>query len=168
MDAENKSESVVCSRLTEALLELMAEKPYEDITIRELADRAEVARVSFYRHFKSKDDVLAQDARRLIEGFLASLDPNLRSYDSRAFVEALLKHMQAQDASIQLLIKSGRMDIVRTEFDRAFEVGGTDRRDSARRRFLSGGLYNLFYKWALDGYDPDAAQIAEFVCELVG
>lgn len=45
-------------RLKEALLELMHERGYEGLTVREIADRADVGRSTFYDHFESKEDLL--------------------------------------------------------------------------------------------------------------
>jgi AcrR family transcriptional regulator len=44
--------------LRRAISELIEEKPYEDITVTELVERANIARSSFYAHFKDKDDLL--------------------------------------------------------------------------------------------------------------
>lgn len=44
--------------LRNALSALIAEKPYEDITVTELVERANIARSSFYAHFRDKDDLL--------------------------------------------------------------------------------------------------------------
>ena len=41
-----------------ALLELMEDHPFIEITIREIADKADLVRRTFYGHFSSKDDVL--------------------------------------------------------------------------------------------------------------
>jgi len=44
--------------LHEALIGLMAEKDYGAITIADILKRADVARSSFYEHFRDKDDLL--------------------------------------------------------------------------------------------------------------
>lgn len=44
--------------LRRAMSELIAEKSYDDITVHELTDRANVSRSSFYVHFRDKDDLL--------------------------------------------------------------------------------------------------------------
>lgn len=41
-----------------ALLSLMEEKDFREITVMELAERAEYDRKTYYRHFKSKEDIL--------------------------------------------------------------------------------------------------------------
>lgn len=44
--------------LRKAISELIEEKPYEDISVTELVERANIARSSFYAHFRDKDDLL--------------------------------------------------------------------------------------------------------------
>lgn len=46
--------------ITEALFQLMNTMPYEKISIKELTEKAGVGRVTFYRHFESKDDIIIQ------------------------------------------------------------------------------------------------------------
>ena len=43
-----------------ALLILMEKKPYEEITITDIAKKAGVSRMSYYRLYKSKDDILEE------------------------------------------------------------------------------------------------------------
>lgn len=44
--------------LRDALMELVIERDYESITIQDIAERANVARTTFYLHFKDKEDLL--------------------------------------------------------------------------------------------------------------
>lgn len=46
--------------LGDALVALILEKGYEDITIKEITDRAEVAYITFFRHYDSIDELLMQ------------------------------------------------------------------------------------------------------------
>lgn len=39
-------------------MRLVSEKPYDDITVREIVERADVGRSTFYAHFDSKEDLL--------------------------------------------------------------------------------------------------------------
>src|SRR5215475_10848693 len=45
--------------LHEALGSLIREKPYDEIVVKEILDRANVGRSTFYTHFKDKDELLA-------------------------------------------------------------------------------------------------------------
>ena len=55
--------------LGEALLELVQEKPYEQITIQDITDRADLNRATYYLHYKSKEELLADS----LEGYFDEL-----------------------------------------------------------------------------------------------
>ena len=46
--------------LREALVSLILEKDYASITIREITDRADVAYITFFRHYQGIDDLLME------------------------------------------------------------------------------------------------------------
>ncbi len=50
--------------LAQSLKKLVIEKPFEKITIKQIADGAGVIRVTFYNHFQDKYDLLAWIVRR--------------------------------------------------------------------------------------------------------
>jgi AcrR family transcriptional regulator len=52
--------------LREALAELIHEKPYDDIVIKEIVDRANVGRSTFYTHFRDKDELLLSGIQDIV------------------------------------------------------------------------------------------------------
>ena len=59
----NKGQSHPASALSEnllskGLLSLLEEKPFRDITVKELCVRSDIARRTFYRHFHTVEDVM--------------------------------------------------------------------------------------------------------------
>lgn len=55
--------------LTDAMLDILSEKSYTQITINELCDRANIRRATFYKHFKDKDDFLFFVVKELRQRF---------------------------------------------------------------------------------------------------
>src|SRR6516162_298042 len=54
--------------LHEALGSLIREKPYDEIAVKEILDRANVGRSTFYMHFQDKDDLLASGLYEVLQG----------------------------------------------------------------------------------------------------
>ena len=62
----SKNPSAIRSQkeITDALLQLMQEHPYDEITIKQILLESGLARKTFYRNFDSKDDVLISLLRK--------------------------------------------------------------------------------------------------------
>ena len=58
MKRKNEAHELVLQCLTEALLKLMEKKPFNEINVSELCEKAGVARASFYRNYDSMQEIL--------------------------------------------------------------------------------------------------------------
>jgi AcrR family transcriptional regulator len=56
--------------LFDALVALVVEKGYEKITIQDITDRANVARTTFYLHFRDKEDLLINGIKAIFDQYL--------------------------------------------------------------------------------------------------
>jgi AcrR family transcriptional regulator len=52
-----------------ALIELIQEREFDDITVQQILDRSGVSRASFYAHYRNKEDVLSSTYDRLFARF---------------------------------------------------------------------------------------------------
>jgi AcrR family transcriptional regulator len=59
--------------LREALLSLILEKGYGNITIEEITDRADVGRATFYLHYKDKEDLLLKCINSVVEELIGEI-----------------------------------------------------------------------------------------------
>ena len=66
MNNEQKN-TYVKKQILIALLDLLKEKSLTDISVSELTSRAEIGRVSFYRNYQNKEDILKEESDRLIK-----------------------------------------------------------------------------------------------------
>jgi AcrR family transcriptional regulator len=53
--------------LHEAMMALMQEKSYEDISVQDIIDKADVGRSTFYAHYQDKDDLMVHSFMHLME-----------------------------------------------------------------------------------------------------
>src|SRR5215813_11478734 len=69
--------------LHEALGALIREKPYDEIVLKEILDRANVGRSTFYTHFRDKDELLASGIQQMLGIFHAADLPASGKKDER-------------------------------------------------------------------------------------
>jgi len=87
--------------LGDALVSLILETGYESITIKELTQRADIGYATFFRHFKTKDDLLMY----ILESVLHDLDDLIES-DMTPYEQAcvMFEYIQANDRIYRVLI----------------------------------------------------------------
>jgi AcrR family transcriptional regulator len=61
--------------LRDALLQLIVEKGYDTLTVQDITDRADVARTTFYLHYKDIDDLLFNSVAEMYEELMAGGEP---------------------------------------------------------------------------------------------
>jgi AcrR family transcriptional regulator len=55
-------------RLGDALVEILLQKPLDEIRVQEILDRAGVSRSTFYTHFRDTNDLFLSDVDDFFEG----------------------------------------------------------------------------------------------------
>jgi AcrR family transcriptional regulator len=102
-------------KLTDAARALIAEKGVAGLRISEITERADVALGSFYNHFESKEDLVAEVVADVIRAFAEAIVPRMEAFEdpaeavsfaTRSFV--LLTHANHELASV--LVNLDRAD----------------------------------------------------------
>jgi AcrR family transcriptional regulator len=90
--------------LSEALAELMMSRRYDSISVREITERANVGRSTFYAHFTDKDDLLVAAVGRMVGG----LETDVPGPRNTLSPSAGLFHHVADHAQHYLTLSRGR------------------------------------------------------------
>src|SRR6202165_4321030 len=80
--------------LSEALVDLIKEKRFDDITVQNVIDRASVGRSTFYSHFRDKEDVFEQQWEQFIERLAGEIKWSEAGTGSFVPVRSLFQHLQ--------------------------------------------------------------------------
>ena len=104
--------------LRRALLELLQSRPFEQITIREIAATAGIGYTTFFRHHPTKesllDDIAAEEIRMLIEYLLSTFDTT----NVKAASLALCNYVAEERTLWSTLLTGGAAGTLREEFIR--------------------------------------------------
>jgi AcrR family transcriptional regulator len=99
-------------QLSKALVELVQEKRFDEITVQNVIDRADVGRSTFYSHFRDKEDLLEKDWERFLTGFAQHIEWEKAGEASFVPVMHLFRHLQEAERFYNGLVRSRKTDWV--------------------------------------------------------
>ncbi len=160
--------------LCNALLSLLEEQSFDQVTIRDITARAGIGYATFFRHYVDKDallhDVTASEIRRLLGMTL----PILYTVDSRASSQALCAYVWEHRKLWAALLTGGAAATLKEEFVRAAQRRAAE--EQVFESWLPGDLNVVFsvsamieiMAWWLRQREPLSTQdIARIVDKLV-
>ena len=103
--------------LTGALLALLEEIPFDQVTIREITARAGTGYATFFRHYPDKEALLGDVASQEIASLLA-MTPVLSTASSAETTRALCRNVAEHRKLWSALLTGGAAGILREEFIR--------------------------------------------------
>ncbi len=104
--------------LAGAMLELLEEVPFDQLTIREITARAGTGYATFFRHYTDKQALLGDVASQEIASLLELTVPILNSASSFDSTLVLCRHVAEHSKLWSALLTGGAAGILRTEFIR--------------------------------------------------
>jgi AcrR family transcriptional regulator len=158
------------SQLGTALLNLIVQKPFNDVTVQDILDRSGVGRSTFYLHYRDKDDLLVSQLEMFLESISESLSDRKDKSHRVMPVAELFAHIGNQNKLYPVLSESGHLkdfyDLAEGYFARGIERRLTEsgkltkilpRELAARASALSGSLLSLL-RWWLDRGEKESPQ----------
>lgn len=160
------NEAYVKEYITDSLLSLIKNSTLEKITITDIIKKAGVSRISFYRNFNSKEDILEQYLTSITDNFIKNSDINFKENDLKTYFTILFKHLYNYKDFTLNLYKSNCLYLVENQFKRLFNNRNYDY-DVYKRQFYIGGIYNIYYYWLINGCKESPELLAEKLVNLL-
>ncbi len=156
--------------LGDALVALMHEKNFDDITVQEVLDRAGVGRSTFYAHYRDKDDLFLSDVEDFFEMFSTVLNRRSASLRRLAPVRELFTHVREAREFYLALVASGKINDVQAlgrgffarSMEQRLQLAGAepdDLRRTAQAHALAGSLFSLLDWWIDKGMKADPQEM---------
>ncbi len=160
---EQKKAGRVSDYILEALLILIRKKEWQDISVTEICEKAGVTRMSFYRSFTGKEDVLRKQIVRVTDQFMAESGIDFLRDSREDYLLKLFRHVTRYRERLQVIYRAGLIHFVQEEFDRVMLAHYADRYSDYQTSFLSGGIYNVFLLWLKKGCLETPEEMARMV-----
>lgn len=153
-DARNR---YVLRHITDALLTLMVQRPFQEITISEICQTAEVGRASFYRNYDSKQAVLEKHLALLLQEWGAEFEAH---GDPAYFSESLLRHYDRHRDFYLLLYRQGLSSLVYESIRAACQVAEAScNLERYSKSMFAGLLFGWIDEWMRQGMPESPEEI---------
>ena len=175
---DRRYKSLVRQLIVQAFVDLLIEKPFEDISITEITERACVARRSFYLNFTGRHEVL----KAYISVMFADFTTLHNSGEGRLptqYVEDFFEFWSEQDDFIRALQRDGMFDFLATcsrsllsswsnyHIEQGFDLDLNDREAEYFTTFSTTGLFALLDMWIAGGKKETPEQLAELFARFM-
>lgn len=162
--------------LQSALVELMREMPFREITIKRLCEQADVNRSTFYLHYADQSALLQSIEDDTLEKtfqYLKNVGPDADAPDK---LEAFLRYIRDNAETFSILLRSGegssfRRRLFSTAFekaDRAFPADACPEVQPYVISFLMSGCFEIIRQWMERGFDLSTRKVAALLDCLCG
>jgi len=184
MDQEKKDRRVRRTRqlLQDALLSLLKEKRYEDISVQDIIQRADVARSTFYVHYVDKDDLLMGGQGIFAGGFDQHSGERhfVETKNISVFsVQLWFQHIKMQSPILKIMEKDSAMELamktlhgiikhdVEDKVQRHLKIENGAVPSSLIVDYLAGSLMILLTWWLKQGMPHPPERMDEIFQQLV-
>lgn len=175
-DSQNPSALRSKAMITESLLNLMHEIPYEEITVKRIIFDTDLVRKTFYRNFESKDDVLDSIIDKAIDEYIDALvsttdDPLTVIFDFCKLNKELFSLLQKNNMLYLLLLKLNEKipQISRTTdpYKNPFVKLMSDLEPDYLIALNIGAIWNIISLWVERGMKEDPSDIRHLIEEYL-
>ena len=170
--------------LANAFMSLMAEKPFDQITINELCDRADIRRATFYKHYTDKFDYLASFTRSLRDNFDSYIwkeaKPDATAAYYLAYVKGVLDFIDRNKTIVENLMNSGLFPSVLAIIMEQNYMDTEDRlcasveagmklhvHTDVASAMLTGGVSTIIYAWLKTGKKRSSKELISEINTLI-
>lgn len=156
----------------DALLRLLEEMDYKNITIKIIAEEAAVSRPTFYRIYRDKDEILLKYMDEIFEEFFSSVVYNLKN--DRNHTEVGTKLFQKWRDNRDFFVALQKADLLFKVLERFVDYSSLfqeqikrieNKKNTRYHRYLAnccgGGIFMMLYSWFQDNLNPGANDIGE-------
>lgn len=153
--------------LRQALLALLKEKSYAQITVKDLCARADLSRQTFYQIFTGKEEVIAYHFSILFGEFAAGLRPDGRAAGGDIF-DRFFSFFHVHRDFIDILVANNLTYLLQEQFEQYLQkidlfwaaASGAEHADYLTA-YVAGALTQLLLHWAADGYALPVESVSE-------
>lgn len=158
-----------------ALLKLMREKAFSEISVSDITSEAKVSRMAFYRNYNAIEEILTEHLDEVVEEYktedVVVIDNKKAFYDKKYMLHCF-RFFYGQREFINSLISSGMGDLFLAKITEYLIQKWVDEKNRTREEVLrisayAGSIYNMYREWSAGEFKELPEDVAEILYVLL-
>ena len=152
--------SYVKKQITATLIDLLKKKSLSEISISELTDKAGIGRVSFYRNYQGKEDILKEESNRLIREWGKLYESNPESAPETLF-PSLFDFYRDHKDFYTTLYNTGLSSIMMETIIGTIQITPDMKNlEAYMKSFWAYGIYGWLLEWIKRGMPESGKELS--------
>ncbi len=169
--SNKKSKNKTKNLISFALYTLMLKHEYEELTVKEICEKANVSRMSFYRYYSKKEDIFIDYTDERFEEFYEKVH-KMNDLTTYTFILEMFKFIKQYSRQLKMLRKAKKEFLLLNQFNNyaAYVTRNikTERFEEKRNNplypsYVAGGMFNILMIWL----DNDLKTSPETMTEML-
>lgn len=156
--------------MADALLILIKDKPYHQITITDITEKAGVSRLTFYRNFDSKEDILQFHFDRVFSDYVSTFQSE--EIDLEQALCQCFSFWENLRSDIKIYLKNDLYIVMYRPFEKYLNIVLSkgkykDFFTPIQKKFIVGGLFSSMISFVEDESKQSSKEAAKAVLEIL-
>ncbi len=178
---ENQRVAVTKRMLQEGMLRLLNEKPLEKIHVTELCAESGINRATFYRHYETPHDVLAELENEITGSLMGDIPRHTpkNMWEAQRLLENFCTQIHNHSDLFKVLFRCNSDEDIRQKLTLFYKQMWELRKDEQENSsmdddtamlvitMLGGGCYYLLRQWIMFDIQKSPKEIAAILCNLI-
>ncbi len=170
---ENKQVHRSREWIFEALILLLKKSKFKDITISDIAAKAGVARLTFYRNYNSKEEIIIYEGKKIYNKLMEDLTES-SSHDNVIYesIRKIIVVFNDYADLFELLLKNNLDYLIMQSFEVEISnilktIFGVDNTDRYRVKFYEGALFAIAVEWIKNSREETIDEMTDIIFRLI-
>ena len=168
MGVSQKTTNFLKECMADALLELMKEKQFSKITVKDISEAADVNRSTWFRHFNTKNEAITFKLIQLWNRWADNKDIKERH---RYTLDNANTFFQFNYSIKDVLLRIYQSDLQSCVYEAFYQIMmpqyGINPIECYRARFYSYGLFGLLDEWIKRGFYEKPEEMAQLINKII-
>lgn len=148
-------------QIADSLINLMKNNDFENITVKEITEKAGVNRSTYYRNFKSKEDILKYKLELIMEEYLSSFE-GLEEKTKKNYIYTILSTYSKHKNVFLTIHQAKQTYLIQQVYMEYFQnkIKNPSTYELYKIYYHMGGIYSFTICWIEHGMDDNLEELA--------